>query len=246
MLGAKTLMAGVVVFFLITPEVLFAQDNQVYRGNDTNSNTLARVGAPHQADSNRPVPDHRNTRYRICRDDVMVISFPLAPELVQTVTVQPDGYIALQGAGSLLIQGLTVPQVAEAIKKAYSGILHDPIIDVSLIDFQRPFYIVSGQVNKPGQYDLRYDTTVTEAIAVAGGFASTAKTQIFLFHRISPDWAEVKKLKLNGILNGKTVNEDVHMMPGDMIFVPEKAITKFRKYVPYSIGTNINSASTPF
>ena len=26
------------------------------------------------------------------------------------------------------------------------------------------------------------------------------------------------------------------MKPGDMIFIPEKAITNFRKYVPYSLG----------
>ncbi|MFY9947321.1 MAG: SLBB domain-containing protein [Candidatus Sulfotelmatobacter sp.] len=31
-------------------------------------------------------------------------------------------------------------------------------------------YAVNGQVGKPGQYPLRFDTTVTEGIAVAGGF----------------------------------------------------------------------------
>ena len=38
---------------------------------------------------------------------------------------------------------------------------------------------------------------------------------------------------------GKNVNEDPHIQPGDMIFVPEKFITKFKKYVPYSLGTGI-------
>jgi protein involved in polysaccharide export with SLBB domain len=85
--------------------------------------------------------------------------------------------------------------------------------------------------------------TVTEGVAVAGGFAPTAKTQVFLFHRVSTDWVEVKKLKLNDILKGKNVNEDAHLVPGDMIFVPEKAITKFRKYVPYAIGTSLTSSA---
>jgi hypothetical protein len=47
---------------------------------------------------------------------------------------------------------------------------------------------------------------------------------------------EVKRLNIKDILNGKNVNEEAHLSPGDMIFVPEKAITKFRKYVPYSFG----------
>ena len=42
-------------------------------------------------------------------------------------------------------------------------------MNVDLKDFQKPFFVVTGQVAKPGQYDLRYDTTASEAIAVAGG-----------------------------------------------------------------------------
>jgi polysaccharide export outer membrane protein len=95
-------------------------------------------------------------------------------------------------------------------------------------------------VGKPGQYDLRYDTTVSEAIAIAGGFTPQAKTQVFLYHRISDGWVEVKKLNLKDILHGKNVNEDAVMKPGDMIFVPEKFITNFRKYVPYSVGMYVS------
>ena len=166
----------------------------------------------------------------------MTISFPLSPELDQNVTVQPDGYISLKNIGSIYIQGMTVPEIVETLKKAYSKVLHDPIITVDLTDFQKPYFIVNGQVGKPGQYDLRHDTTVSEAIAAAGGFLPTAKTQVFVYHRISAGWVEVKKLSLKDLLNGKNVNEDVQMQPGDMIFVPEKFITNFRKYVPYSLG----------
>jgi polysaccharide biosynthesis/export protein len=64
----------------------------------------------------------------------------------------------------------------------------------------------------------------------------TAKTQIFLFHRTSQDWFEVKKVDLKDILRGKNVNEDAVLRPGDMIYVPEKFIANFRKYVPYSLN----------
>ena len=191
-----------------------------------------------------PAPAVRNPRYKISRNDVLVLTFPIATEMNQTVTVMPDGYINLQGAGSLYVQGLTVPETVEAVKKAYAGILHDPIIEVNLTDFQKPYFVVLGQVTKPGQYDLRYDMTITQAVAVAGGFASTAKTQLLYYHPISPTTMEVKKLNIKDVLNGKNVNEQVRLSPGDMIFVPEKAITKFRKYVPYAfgVGTGVNVA----
>src|SRR5215510_3716591 len=74
-----------------------------------------------------PSPAERTPRYKICRDDVLALSFPLSPELNQKVTVQPDGFISLQNAGSVHVAGLTVPELAAAVKKAYEGTLHDPV-----------------------------------------------------------------------------------------------------------------------
>jgi polysaccharide biosynthesis/export protein len=210
--------------------------------------TTAQVGNAGSSEvSGHPVPSVRNPRYRINRDDILSISFPLSPEFNQPkVMVQPDGYITLQGAGSLFVLNLSVPEAVEAVKKAYSKTLHEPIIDIDLIDFQRPYFVVLGQVGKPGQYDLRYDMTVTEAVAVAGGFAPTAKTQVFLYRRIASGWQEAKQLKLNDILHGKNVTEDAELHPGDMIFVPEKTITKIRKYIPYGVGTSVSTLPSAY
>ena len=183
-----------------------------------------------------PTLEERHPRYALQREDVLLLTFPLTPELNQTVTVQPDGYINLQGTQSVYAQGSTAPELVVAVKKAYAGILHDPVIHVDIQDFQKPTFTVSGQVGKPGQYELRSDITVAEAIAVAGGMTmQTAKTQVFLFHRTSTNWVEVKKVNLSDILRGKHVNEDAMIQPGDMVYVPEKFISSFRKYVPYSI-----------
>lgn len=193
-----------------------------------------------------PVLEQRHPRYVIQRQDVLALTFPLSPELNQTVTVQPDGYINLQNTASIFVQGLTAPELTLAVKKAYTGVLNDPIVNVDIQDYQKPFFTVSGQVAKPGQYEMRADITVAEAIAVAGGMTmTTAKTQVFLFHRTSKDWFEVKKVNLKDILNGKHANEDGLLMPGDMIYVPEKFIANFRKYVPYAVnaGTFIDPGS---
>ena len=187
-------------------------------------------------DAGRPAPTERNPRYKVCRDDVLQISFPLSPELNQKVTVQPDGFITLENVGSVYVLGLTVPGLVDVVKKSYSNVLHDPIVDADLVDFQKPFFTVLGQVGKPGQYDLRYDLTVSQAIAVAGGLAPTAKSQVFLYRSVSSNWAEVRELKLKDLLRGKNINEDAHLRPGDMIFVPERMITKFQRYVPYGVA----------
>lgn len=227
-------------FLAVTLIVPFATAAQQRQGGDSDNSTNNR-SHENRNEADRPVPAERNPRYKICRDDVLQLTFPLSPELNQKVMVQPDGFVSLQSAGNIHVEGLTVPALADVVKKAYANILHDPIVDVDLVDFQKPFFIVTGQVGKPGQYDLRYDTTVMQAIAVAGGFAPTAKTQVFLYRAVSSNWAEVRELKLKDILHGKNITEDVHLRPGDMIFVPEKFIVNFKKYVPYSF-----SASPPY
>jgi polysaccharide export outer membrane protein len=233
----KAKVMGLILAFWATPATLWPQQHSATAAMANFSSSPADSGS--RPTDDRPALQQRNPRYQVQRDDILLISFALSSELNQTVTVQPDGYISLQGVGSLHVQGLTVPEVVETLKKAYSKTLHDPIIDVDLEDFQKAYFVALGQVGKPGKYDLREDMTVTEAIGVAGGFTAGAKTQAFLYHRVSNEWAEVKELKLKDFLHGKNISEDAHLTPGDMIFVPEKAITKFRKYVPYSLGTGI-------
>jgi len=233
----KGFLTGYIVIFVsIGMPVLQAQ------GPAASVAPMAQSAVAASTNVNSPQLEQRYPRYKVQNQDTLMLSFPLSPELNQTVTVQPDGFINLQTAGSIHIQGMTVPEVSEAIKTAYAGVLNNPIVNVDLEDFQKPFFTVTGQVGKPGQYDLRTETTVAEALAVAGGLSPTAKTQVFLYHRTSQDWMEVKKLNIKEVLYGKHLDEDAVLKPGDMIFVPEKFITNFKKYVPYSAttGTYVN------
>ena len=224
---------------------LSAQSSQADSTMVVPGNTTSEPSHSGKANS-QPQLEQRNPRYIIQRQDQLSLAFPLSPELNQAVTVQPDGYINLQNGRSVHAQGLSVPDLADAIKAAYAGTLHNPIVNVDLKDFQKPFFTVSGQVGKPGQYILRQDLTVAEAIAVAGGLTSTAKSQIFLFHRTSEQWFEVKKVNLKDLMNGKNVNENATLKAGDMIVVPETFITKFRKYVPYSVNAGTYLSNAPF
>jgi polysaccharide export outer membrane protein len=210
----------------------------------THAATAANSTAVTKSDDARPELQHR-PRYTIQRSDSLNIGFPLSPEYNQTITVQPDGYVSLMGAGSIQLEGMNLDQAQGAIRNAYvkAKVLRDPLVTVDLKDFQRPYFSVNGQVGKPGQYELRRDTTLTEALAIAGGITGSSRQQVFLFHRISSGWAEVKCYDIKNLLHGKSI-EDPHVEAGDMLFVPENFITKFKKYVPYSFGTYFNPSAT--
>jgi polysaccharide biosynthesis/export protein len=186
-------------------------------------------------DAGDPVLQQRNPRYRLCASDAITLTFPLTPEFNQTVNIQPDGFASLAGAGDVHLEGLTTQESVLAVQAAYYKILHDPLVTIELKDFNKPYFIVGGQVSKPGKFDLRGYTTATEAVAIAGGFNESAKhSQVLLFRRVNNNWLEVQTLDLKHILQGHDVREDVEIRPGDMLFVPQNLISKIKKFIPNS------------
>lgn len=177
----------------------------------------------------------RDARYRLHKSDVLEVEFTFSPEFNQTVTVQPDGCISLKGARAVQAENKTLDELTNAIGNAYQGILQDPVITISLKDFDKPFFLASGQVGKPGKYELRSDTTLTEAVAIAGGFNESAKhSQVVLFRRISSDMVEARVFNVKHMLKSKNLQEDPHLAPGDMLFVPQSTWSKVRRYLPTS------------
>lgn len=181
----------------------------------------------------------RYPRYKLEFGDQFDVSFELSPEFNQTVTVQPDGYITLRGAGDVQVAGQTVPQLTETLRQAYAKILKDPVISVVLKDFEKPYFIADGQVSKPGKYELRGDTTLTQAIAMAGGFQDTAKhSQVLLFRRVNSEWVSAKIFNVKEMEKKGNLHEDPYLHPGDMLFVPKNRFSKVRPFIPTaSMGT---------
>ena len=177
----------------------------------------------------------RNPRYRLRRGDSFDLDLAFSPEFNQAVSVQPDGYASLKGVGSIFVEGQTVPELTATLKAAYAKILHDPVIAISLKDFEKPYFIASGQVQKPGKYDLRSDLTVTEAVAIAGGFNDKAKhSQVVLFRPVPGGGYEAKLLNIKKLLATRNLSEDVQLQPGDMLYVPQSAYSKIRPFLPTS------------
>ena len=187
----------------------------------------------------------RNPRYRLRKGDTFDLDFALSPEFNQTVAVQPDGYVSLKGVGSVFVEGQTVPELTETVKTAYAKTLHDPVIAIALKNFEMPYFIASGQVAKPGKYDLRSDLTVTEAVAIAGGFTDKSKhSQVVLFRPVSGGGYEAKLLNVKKLLATRNLSEDAHLQPGDMLYVPQNALSKIRPFLPTSsMGAYYNPAT---
>jgi polysaccharide export outer membrane protein len=171
-------------------------------------------------------------RYRLQPGDVLEVQFRYSPEFNQTLTVQPDGYITLEISGDLKVAGFTVEQTREAILRQARTRLQDPVATVLLKEFQRPYFVVSGEVGQPGKIEMRERVTAIQAIMLAGGMKDTAKSsQIVVFRKINSDMAEVKLLNLKSIKKTSDLENDLTLQAGDMVFVPRDKLSKVERFM---------------
>ena len=177
----------------------------------------------------------RRPPYRLRKTDVVDVRFTFSPEFDQTLTVQPDGFIAPKALGEIAAEGLTISELRDSIRQAYAQVLRDPEVSVMLRDFEKPFFLAGGQVAHPGKYELRSPTTVAEAIAIAGGFTEQSRhSQVVLFRKVTDGVVETHVLNIKAMLAAKNLDEDLDLQPGDMLFVPQNRISKIKKFLPVS------------
>jgi polysaccharide export outer membrane protein len=224
--------------------VVFASTAGAVKAQQVAAAPASAIAKPDATAAAIPGLQERNPRYRLRKSDSFDVDFAFSPELNQTVAVQPDGFATLKEVGSIFVEGQTVPELTQTVKDAYAKILHDPVIAIALRDFEKPYFIAAGQVAKPGKYDLRSPLTVTEAVAIAGGFNDSAKhSQVVLFHPTPDGVFEAKLLNVKQLLASRNLSEDIYLQPGDMLYVPQNTISKIRRYIPNSsVGAYYNPA----
>ena len=191
------------------------------------------VGSPDSASATQPVLAQRYPRYLLRPSDVLQLTFPITPEYDQTISIQPDGFVSLRGVGDLYIAGKSLPELSESLHRAYRTFLNDPIINIEMKDFEKPYFTAGGEFGKPGKYELRGDTTVAEAVAIAGGFTERAKhSEIVVFRKVPGGWEAGKHLNVKLMLANADLGEDIHLRPGDLIYVPKNLFSKIKEFSP--------------
>jgi polysaccharide export outer membrane protein len=131
------------------------------------------------------------------------------------------------------VQGRTLPELKALLHEAYAEILREPAITIILKEFEKPYFIAAGEVARPGKYELRGATTLTQGMALAGGQTALAKhSQVILFRRFSAEWLEVKEVNVKKMYENRSMAEDPLLRPGDTIFIPRSLMSKITPFIP--------------
>jgi polysaccharide export outer membrane protein len=160
--------------------------------------------------------------YRLGPEDVISVDvFNQDRYSRKNIIVPPSGRVSLSLIpGGVFVNGKTVDEVAEFIKKKYDEYIIDPQVTVSLEKASSYRYSVIGDVGQPGIRLMNHRMTVTEAIAEAGGVLNTgSKSKIVVLRRQSTGVLAQIPVNLDSIYKGKAA-DNVYLVPGDQIVVP--------------------------
>jgi len=176
----------------------------------------------------QPVQPQANS-YRIGPFDVLELSVLDAPELTREERVNAEGQISVPLIGTIHVAGLT-PQEVEALLARLLGekYFQDPQVNVYVKEFNSQRITVYGLVKKPGVYSLSGETSLMDALALAGGLDEMANESKVLILR--PD--EKQRLRafvvdLKKVQAGEMKDPPVYA--NDRIVVDRSGFKAFKK-----------------
>jgi polysaccharide export outer membrane protein len=112
-------------------------------------------------------------------------------------------------------------QLRDKIATALGEFMPNPEVAVSVNDVRSLRVSILGEVTKPGVLELRGQTTILEAIAMAGGFKDFASPSKITILRID-EQGKTRRIRFNynrAIANGAD-EENVVLRSGDVVVVP--------------------------
>jgi polysaccharide biosynthesis/export protein len=174
----------------------------------------------------------RDPHYQLQVEDKVEVQYRYTPEYNAGVAVQPDGVVTLPYIGEIKVAGMTLAEASEAIRLKACERLRDPDVVVLLKDYVKPYFIIAGEVTRPGRMDLRGDVGLIEAIALGGGFKDSAhRKQVILLRKTASDSAQVSVIDANKLMSAGGVQEDIRIHAGDMVVIPRNFISKLSPYM---------------
>jgi protein involved in polysaccharide export with SLBB domain len=154
------------------------------------------------------------TSYAIRVRDKLRVEFFYHQEASRTVTVRPDGRVTLPMRGDVDAAGMTPDQFAARVREMYKGVFRDPVVTVSVEEFNSPFNDLVESV-KTAQYGRSKQIVVAPDGTVSLPMLAPVKTGGRTIEELQ---TEINRLYGERIA-GVDVSVSLEKLAGERIFV---------------------------
>lgn len=134
---------------------------------------------PSEAAALPPVPEFE---YLVGPGDILRVNVFRHPELSSSIyqsntpgsPVNAGGMISMPLIGDVEASGRTVFAIRDDVQAKLGEYLHDPRVDIAVIEHRAHRFYVFGEVRKPGMFVMDRPISLIEGLALAGGYTPDA------------------------------------------------------------------------
>ena len=157
--------------------------------------------------------------YRMGPEDQIRVSVWENRELTMDLVVRPDGKISMPLIQDVEAEGQTAAELAITIRQKLLAFVKEPVVSVILLQVNAPKYFVMGNVIRPGTFPLRSETSILQALSLAGGFTQFASPRSIKLIRNTSGKQEVQKVNYYNMIDEGGVGNYI-LRSGDTVVVP--------------------------
>ncbi len=170
------------------------------------------------------VTPKKEAEYEIGPGDALQIFVWDHQDLSTEVQVRPDGRISTPLVEDLQAAGRTPTQLARDIENVLKEYIRTPVVTVIMQGFvgegAQQIRVV-GQAASPRALQYRQGMTVLDVMIEVGGLAEFAAGNRAKIVRKTPNGEIEIKVRLDDLVNDGDIRENVEMMPGDVLIIPQ-------------------------
>lgn len=157
--------------------------------------------------------------YRIGQQDLLAVNVFQVPDLSsEQIRVDTSGDINLPLLGVLRAAGKTAPELSEEIRgRLAERYLRNPQVSVSVRESASQKITIDGAVTEPGVYEMKGQTTLMQAIAMAKGPTRLSNMRSVVVFRVTDGQRTVAQFDLAAIRGGQ--QNDPVLLGNDIVVV---------------------------
>ena len=169
--------------------------------------------------------------YRLGPNDVLDVFVMEHPEMssqrvglgeIAGTTIRKDGHVYLPVIGKVPASGMTITEFEARLREAAAQFVVSPQVHVEILQHESQKFHVLGHVRTPGSFPVDGDTTLLEALTLAGGVGESGSLEGATVVRNG----KLLPIDLAAMIKGGDVSRNVFMRKGDLVYVPNAAALK--------------------
>jgi len=166
--------------------------------------------------------------------DRISVRFPYSPTWNQETEIAGDGSASFMAIGRLIVAGMSLGQLKEALNQSYGKVFQDHELDVMLLSRGARKFFVMGEVKTPGAFELDPDRRITllDALARAGG---PLKQSAYLAHTYLSRWSASTGKQVHWTIDAREEHwggsEPLYLQAYDVVYIPNSPVDEVAIWV---------------